>query len=160
MLRSSREDQAGTRRQALAEEGGAEMITVREERMSDAMVKYHLEGLPRSVVMHRFTEPDHGPFHDHPFHMRSTIVSGGYTEEVLDVETGEVKLKSHYEGETFIIFAHHIHRIVELHDSEVWTMISPYTHQRKSGFYEWRDGKPYHRFWDEPDFQPYDPARI
>ena len=37
-------------------------------------------------------------------------------------------------------------------DGETWTEFRPGPHERKSGFYEMRDGSVFHRFWDQPEF--------
>ena len=124
------------------------MLELHEERMSDAMMKYHLDGLPRSAVLHRFTAPDWGPHHDHPWPLTSFIVSGGYREEVLDRDTGLTSFIDHREGESFSFSSTHIHRIVELFAPEVWTLILPGDWEQKSGFWEVRGNVLWHRFWD------------
>lgn len=52
-------------------------MNIREEIMSPDFTKFHLEGpWPFHAVMHRFTQPDHGDPHDHPWSFRSNIGFG------------------------------------------------------------------------------------
>ena len=131
-------------------------LHLRHEPMGPQFDKWHVEGMPRSAVLHRFTAPDNGPAHDHPFSFHSFVLSGGYVEEVFDRETGSSQLINRTPGESFYIEATHIHRIVHLPDGECWTIIIPYEWEQKSGFWEFREGGTYHRYWDEPDFKRID----
>ena len=124
------------------------MLNFHEERMSDAMVKYHIEGLERPAVIHRFTSPDFGPHHDHPWPFYSFVISGGYVEEVFDLEDGDTHLVRRSVGQSFYIPETHIHRIVELPNGICETIILPFETKQKSGFWEFRDDGTYHRFWD------------
>lgn len=128
-------------------------LHIREERMSGAFLKFHMEGpWPFHPVMHRFDAPDRGDPHDHPWTFRSIILHGGYVEEVFDLATGASRLVHRYPGDSFIAEAAHVHRIVELMDGECWTLILPHAAERKPGFYQFRDDGIYHRFWDQGEF--------
>lgn len=126
-------------------------MQLREERMSGAMVKWHLEGAPFAAVLHQFTEPDHGHPHSHPWPFQSTILHGGYREQVFQLD-GSFEFVDRNPGDTFNIPAQHIHRIVDLPNGECWTMILPGEHVQTSGFYDFREDGSYHRFWHEPEF--------
>ena len=129
------------------------MLQLREERMADHFVKHHIDGLPCAAVLHKFSRPDHGPAHDHPWPFFSFIVHGGYVEEVFDRETGSSHQVHRAVGQSFYIPATHIHRIVDLPFGECHTLILPGPHEQKSGFWEFRGDGAYHRFWDEPEFK-------
>jgi hypothetical protein len=130
------------------------MIEVRAERMSDAFVKFHLSNLPPYAVMHEFTAPDNGDPHDHPFSADITVVSGGYVEEVFDLATGASGTIERKPGDSFRNDAGKIHRIIALPTGRCLTLFVPGEHERTPGFYQWRDGKPWHRFWHDQDFTP------
>jgi hypothetical protein len=123
------------------------MTQVREERMGGHFIKYHLDGLPPYAVLHKFTAPDLGDPHDHPFSADSLIVSGGYVEEVYQID-GSKTVHHRAPGETVRIEASKIHRIIELPEGECLTLFVPGPHQRKSGFYQFREDGTYHRYWD------------
>lgn len=127
-------------------------LTVRVEVMADHMTKYHIEGLPFPLVLHQFSAPDHGDPHDHPWGFHSFIMKGGYTEEVF-LDDGP-QIRYHDEGDSFYISSDHIHRITSLNGGgECWTAILPQPGEpRTSGFYQFEDGKIYHRFWHEGEF--------
>jgi hypothetical protein len=117
------------------------------EPMSPVFDKWHLDGAPFPAVLHRFSEPDMGPPHDHPWSFRSIVLHGGYVEQVFQLD-GTSELVRHEVGDSFHIPAGHIHRIVELPAGECWTLILPGQHERKSGFYDFRPDGTYHRYWD------------
>lgn len=132
------------------------MLHITHERMSDHMVKFHLgrgeTGNP--LVLHRFTGPDTGPHHDHPFHCRSYILHGGYDEEVLHPD-GRIELRHHRPGDVVDIPHDHVHRIVSLPEGEALTLyevLGPKV--QESGFYEFREGRMFQRRWNEPDWSP------
>lgn len=127
-------------------------VTIRTETMCGFFTKYHLNGLPRAAVLHHFTDVDRGPPHDHPWPFRSFIISGSYTEEVFQLD-GSSERVSHMTGEAFSVASSHIHRIVHMPASGVWTLILPGRPERKSGFYDFREDGAYHRFWDQPEFK-------
>ena len=129
-------------------------MQLRHEPMSPVFDKWHVEGLPIPAVFHRFAAPDLGDPHDHPWSFRSVILTGGYVEEVFDIETGSSRLVSHTVGESFFIEASHIHRIVDLPTGECWTLIMPEGPKlREPGFYQFRQDGAYHRPWHREDFQ-------
>lgn len=126
-------------------------ITVREERMHPGMVKYHIEGLPRAVVIHHFTTTDGGPPHDHPWGFQSTVLAGGYVERVHQLD-GSSETVHRQPDDTFEIAARHIHRIEELPTGDCWTLILPREHEQTSGFYEFREDGAWQRRWNEPEW--------
>ena len=126
-------------------------MEIREERMAPHLLKVHLGG--RGVV-HYMTAPDHGDPHDHPWPFVSTILTGGYIEEVF-AHDGTSELVHRRPGDRFTIGAGHIHRIVELPEGECLTFIIPGEAERKPGFYQWRDGVMWSRRWDEGEFTPH-----
>lgn len=128
-------------------------LHIREERMAEFFTKFHLEGAPFGAVIHRFTSADHGDAHDHPWTFRSFILHGGYVEQVFALDgTSEERVRK--PGDSFRNDAGHIHRIVRLLEPECWTIIVPEAWNRKPGFYQFRDGVAFHRFWDEREFTP------
>lgn len=129
-------------------------LHIREERMSGAFLKFHLEGpWPFHPVMHRFDAPDHGDAHDHPWAFRSIILHGGYVEEVFDLTTGRSEFIHRKPGDSFVNAADHVHRIVDLPEGECWTMILPNAWERTPGFYQVRPDGIYHRFWNQEHFE-------
>lgn len=136
------------------------MPDIREERMSDAFVKFYLEGpWPFHPVMHRFDAPDFGDPHDHPWAFKSFILHGGYVEEVFDLETGKVERFHRRPGDAIFNEAGHVHRIVELPEGECWTLILPHGWEREPGFYQFRADGVYHRLWHQDAFTLLHPAR-
>ena len=128
---------------------------LRIERMNDHMTKVHLGD---GRVVHRFSAAD-GPeaaFHDHPWPFSSTILAGGYIEELLDLSRpGEPpRVVERRPGDTFRNEAGTIHRIIRLLEPECWTVITPGAHERTPGFYEVRGGQVWHRLWHDPEFRP------
>ena len=134
------------------------MLRITHERMSDHMAKWHLgpgeTGNP--LVLHKFSGPDSGPHHDHPFDCRSYILDGGYTEEVLHPD-GRIELRHHLPGDVVDIPHDHVHRIIHLPEGEALTLyevLGPKV--QESGFFEFRDGRMFQRRWHEPEFRPVD----
>lgn len=119
------------------------------EAMSHAFTKFHLRGLGCAAVIHRFTEPDHGDWHDHPWGFTSFVISGGYVEEVF-LPNGYTYLAPRKPGTSFQIRATHIHRIIELPEGQCETLILPGPWERKSRFWRFENGKAISRAWDEP----------
>lgn len=128
------------------------MLSLREERMADHFVKHHVEGLPAAAVFHQFSQVDHGDPHDHPWPFTSFVISGGYVEQVFQLD-GSSELVHRKVGDSFRIDAKHIHRIIDLPAGECTTIILPGPHEQKSGFYQFREGRAWHRFWDQEEFQ-------
>lgn len=129
-------------------------LTLRSEQMNADFVKWHVDGMRVPAVIHRLGV-DLGAPHDHPFGFTSFVICGGYREEVFIPEYGSIGYLLHLPGESFTVKAGHIHRIVELIDGECWTLIVPGSHERTPGFYEWREGQCFHRFWHEAEFSPF-----
>ena len=75
-------------------------------------------------------------------------------EQVLDLTNPEAPPREieRRAGDSFRNEAGTVHRIIRLLDGETWTEFRPGPHERKSGFYEMRDGSVFHRFWDQPEF--------
>lgn len=131
------------------------MLPVREERMSDAMCKWHLGPgeTGNAMVLHRFTAPDTGPHHSHPFDCRSYILHGGYDEEVLHPD-GRIEVRSHRAGDVVSIPHDHVHRIVHLPEGEAITLyevLGPKV--QEPGFFEARPDGVWHRLWHEHDWR-------
>ena len=124
------------------------MLSLRHEPMADFFDKFHVGGLPRAAVFHRFTNADLGDPHDHPWPFTSFIVSGGYIEEVFDRRNGAVEVDVHRPGDSFRVEAHHVHRIVQLLDDECWTLILPEAYVHEPGFWQFRDDGPWRRPWN------------
>lgn len=127
-----------------------EQTIARCEPMSSAFTKWHLDA---PAVLHRFTAPDSGDPHDHPFGFTTQILSGGYVEEVytLTADGGwSVSLHHRWPGTSHHVEATTVHRIVALPQGECWTVIRPGPWERKSGFWRVVDGRAQFRAWDEP----------
>lgn len=135
------------------------IISVREEQMSNELMKYHIEGLPFDAVIHKFTGVDQGDPHDHPFTFRSFVLKGGYVERrysiktICDVNFVEPETIQRAPGDSFMVQADTIHEVIHLPDGECWTLILPEKWEKKPGFYKFAD-EILHRFWDEADFKP------
>lgn len=103
--------------------------TLREQQMGPHMTKFYLDhvklGMPGACVLHKFTAPDNGDFHDHPWDFNSHILFGGYTEEVMHFDGRMSDMVEREEGAGFFIHRCHAHRIVRLHTDVVWTVITP-----------------------------------
>lgn len=128
-------------------------MQVRLEQMNDHMMKVHLPGIG---VAHYFTDCD-GPEsepHDHPWPFESTVHIGGYIEEVFDPENPDAppQVFERRPGETFVNKAGTVHRIVRLIDGYTLTTIKPGEWERKTGFYQFRDGQVFHRYHDEKEW--------
>ena len=112
---------------------------VRVERMSPAFIKYHLDD---GRALHRFVRPEpHSDPHDHPWSFETTILSGGYVEEVFTFRPDggwRSTLVERLPGSCHLIAADHIHRIVALPHGESWTIVRSGPHERKTLF--WRFG--------------------
>lgn len=132
------------------------MLDITHERMSEVMQKWHLGpgSTGNALVLHRFTGPDTGPHHNHPFSCRSYILHGGYSEEVLHPD-GRIELRHHRPGDVVEIPHDHVHRIVSLHEGEAITLyevLGPKV--QEPGFFRWEDGRMFYRQWDQADFSP------
>ena len=127
----------------------ADTEIVRVERMSPAFTKYHLSD---GRALHRFSrEEPHATPHDHPWAFETTIIDGGYVEEVFHVEPNggwRSELVHRMPGETYRVSAKHIHRIVELPQRECWTVVRAGPHVRGTRFWRFGDGVE-SRAWNE-----------
>ena len=124
-------------------------IVLTQEVMSENMTKIHLgDGL----VVHRFTAAEDEHFHDHPWPFISTIIAGGYVEEVLH-EDGFVELVVRKPGDRFHIDAHHQHRIVRLLEPVCWTCIHIQGEKvQEPAFYDPTPGGVLRRQWNEREW--------
>ena len=113
---------------------------IRTERMSGQFIKLHFEVGMHPVTLHHFTGPDAGDPHDHPFAFTTTILAGGYIEEVWrHGKDGWSSCLVHREpGSSHRVGARRIHRIVELPTGECWTLVRAGPHTRETRF--WRFG--------------------
>lgn len=121
-------------------------MIARHELMSAAFHKWHLEP---GAVLHRFTAPDEGEHHDHPFSLDIEVLTGGYVEEVLDPATCTTWLVERLPGAAFTIGPDHVHRIVQLLAPECWTVARYGEWVRDSGFWRVKDGRAERRQHDE-----------
>lgn len=132
------------------------MLHITPERMSEAFCKWHLGpgSTGNALVLHKFSAPDTGPHHDHPFDCRSYILHGGYIEEVLRPD-GSIELRDHRPGDVVDIPHDHVHRIISLHEGEALTLYEVMGPKvQESGFYEWRDGQMWQRRWHDAEWSP------
>jgi len=113
---------------------------VRIERMSRAFTKYHLDD---GRVLHRFRHPEpHANPHDHPWSFETTILDGGYIDEVFHVDADgswHSERVHRQPGETYSVDATHIHRIVALPTGECWTLVRSGQNERETRFWRFRD---------------------
>lgn len=131
------------------------MITT--ERMSDQFIKLHLAVGKFPVTLHHFTGPDASDPHDHPYSFTTTILAGGYIEEVWRQGTDgwSSRLVHREVGSSHRVGARSIHRIVELPHGECITSIVWHTEgvrRRQPRFWRFRNGVMWTRRWDEPKF--------
>lgn len=124
--------------------------TVGIERMNDGFVKVH------HGPVHIFTDARDEEFHDHPFDFTTHIVAGGYTEEVLVWNGSAYEVNSHHRGAgtSHQVTAGTIHRITGLPQGFCVTRAEYGQTVRTPGFYQLREGVLYHRFWNQPEYQP------
>jgi hypothetical protein len=134
------------------------MLDFRAEPMGPHFTKHHIGGMPFPAVIHHFCAVDLGDPHDHPAKARSVILAGGYCEEVFDPATGASERIWRRPGDSFVMEAAHVHRLVELPEGEAWTLYTPLGPKvQEPGFYEWREGAPWRRAWNG-DWQPVSPG--
>lgn len=127
--------------------------TVRIERMNDHFTKYHLGG---GRVLHHFTAAHDHDYHDHPFPFRSTILHGGYREELAEAlpdGTLAVALIERPPGTSHEVAAGTIHKLVGLLASDCWTLIQVGEKEREPGFYRADEAGVWHRHWHEQDWR-------
>ncbi|MET0365169.1 MAG: hypothetical protein ABW169_11005 [Sphingobium sp.] len=127
------------------------IMTPALEMMSPTFTKWHLGN---GAAIHRFTGTD-TEFHDHPWGFSSTILAGGYTEEVIvrsDDGRHHIERYDRVPGETFRIEARHIHRIVHLRDGACWTLVqadNAGVHIRQTRFWRFTPAGLQSRLWSE-----------
>jgi hypothetical protein len=130
---------------------------VRAEWLRPGFAKIFFEETGRPC--HYFTEPDHGPAHDHPHDMRSHVLVGGYVEEVitplpLGGYTREVVERR--PGTSHVVSAGTVHRILSLPAGHCLTHVEPGPPAGRWGFYDPRpDGTIWHRYHDEHEWHPW-----
>ena len=125
------------------------------ERMSGAFEKWHVPGLDRPASFHRFTQPDRGDPHDHPWSFTTHILSGGYDEEVFSIgPNNSWRSEVHHRapGTAHTVSARHIHRIVHLPEGEAWTLVLAGPHERTSRFWRFRQRGIWSRAWHQRRF--------
>ena len=127
---------------------------LRVERMNGHFEKLHLGD---GRVVHRFAAADGAEAdpHDHPWPFSSTIIAGGYVEEVfsLDRPLDPPQAIERRSGDTFRNEAGTIHRIVRLTAPECWTVIRPGAAERTPGFYRFTSDGVLHRLWHETEWR-------
>ena len=123
-----------------------------EERMSDEFTKFHVRNAPFYAVFHRFTAPDKGGPHDHPWGFTTKIIKGSYVERRYYLD-GSTEIFHRKLNDSFEMDAKTIHRIVSLPDGECWTMITPFAWEREWGFWQFREDGAYFRQHDWPEFK-------
>ncbi len=125
--------------------------------MSRAFLKCHLDD---GRALHRFVqpEPDAHP-HDHPWSFETTILSGGYVEELFTILPNGKWQSAYVErlpNSRHRIKATHIHRIVSLPQGESWTIVEAGPHERTTFF--WRFGETIRRrAWNVRHWSNYRP---
>lgn len=128
---------------------------IRTETMNAEFSKLHLEVGTQRLTLHHFTGPDVGDFHDHPFPFTTSILSGGYIEEVMVRVMGQwscVRVRRE-PGTTHRVEATDIHRIVELPAGECVTSViwhSEGLERRPVRFWRMRQGVMQSRRFDQP----------
>jgi len=127
-------------------------ISVVEEKMSDEFTKFHLKGFPFDAVVHKFTEPDKGYPHDHPFGFTTYILKGSYLERIYDKDGNSMEIIRE-SGTCHFVPATLIHKIISLPDGDCYTIITPMPKEREPGFWKFEDGKAYFKQWNEPEFK-------
>ena len=116
-----------------------------EEIMSDEFTKYHVIDAPFGMALHKFTGPDKGLPHDHPWGFTSFVVKGGYVERVYKKNGHIWTIMDVYRapGESFYLPAEHIHQIVKLPHGECWTVVLAEPWKRNWNFWDFSNpGEP------------------
>lgn len=74
------------------------------------------------AYLHHFLSHDEDGHHNHPWDWSfSVVLSGGYTEERFDPESGDTWRETHNAGHVNFLFRGDYHRIEELH-GDTWTL--------------------------------------
>ena len=117
------------------------------EMMHPGMHKIH--GMDGSVWHVFFGNcPDVGHPHDHPWTFRSEIIFGGYVEEVYDPATGARQVFHRRPGDSFMVPATKVHKIIDYPEGNALTRIWPEEGEQKWGFWRWENGFPERRDFD------------
>lgn len=127
-----------------------------DEIMSNEFTKYHLKGLPFDAVMHRFTDAKDEVAHDHPFDFRSTVLHGGYIEGIYTInEDGSWSYirKERKKGDSFLVKASTIHKILYLTAKECYTIIQPEPKVQDSSFFKFNKDGIMVKKWFEKEFR-------
>lgn len=127
------------------------MIVI-EERMSPEFNKLNLQVGQFPLTLHHFTGPDRDDPHDHPFAFTTTVLRGGYVEQIWTRNFGRwayitVERKP---GKTHYVLATDIHKIVALLDKECVTSVEWHilgVARREPRF--WRMPEGISRAWNE-----------
>lgn len=134
------------------------LTIVRVERMNDTFIKFHLDD---TRVLHHFTAANDAEYHDHPYPFRTSILSGGYVEEIAQVGSEGRLITTRIErrqGTTHRVESGTIHKLVGLLGTDCWTLIEPGEKQREPGFYRADAAGVWHRFWYETDWKLFVPV--
>ncbi|RZK35359.1 MAG: hypothetical protein EOO61_12030 [Hymenobacter sp.] len=135
------------------------MIKVKQQKMNKIFMKTHLLGMPFSAVIHRFRAVEEGDAHDHLFAFTSTILYGGYVEQIyfLNNEGHWDKKTVHRKpGDTFRVEATCIHKITGLPQGECYTIILPEAKVCETHFWRFdKHGTASCRLWDKRIFRLY-----
>jgi hypothetical protein len=136
---------------------------INTERMSDQFTKLHLAVGKFLLTLHHFTGPDVGDPHDHPYPFPTTILAGGYVEEVWrrGKDGWSPRLVHREVCSSHLVGATSIHRIVELPHGECVTSVVWHKEgvkRRQPRFWRLRDGVMQSRRWDERRFKRVMPA--
>lgn len=126
------------------------------EIMSPAFEKWHIRGIGAdNKAIHKFTAPDTGYAHNHPFSFTTHILEGSYVEEVYYYDTFTKQYKHRtvwrHEGTSHKVFHDTIHRIIRLPQGSCTTICTYGEWKEGSGFYKFEDGKAYYKDWNETD---------
>jgi hypothetical protein len=138
------------------------MTTADIERMNERFAKLHLGVGKFAITLHHFTGPDVGDPHDHPYPFTTTILAGGYVEEVWrrGKDGWSSRLVHREVGSSHRVGASSIHRIVALPQGECVTSVvwhAEGARRREPRFYRLRRGVMQSRRWDEPRFKKMPP---
>lgn len=126
--------------------------------MNNVFIKTHLLGMPFSAVIHRFKAVEEGDAHDHPFAFTSTILYGGYTEQIFfltDEGHWDTKIVERKPGDTFRVEATCIHKIIALPQGECYTIILPEVKVRETHFWRFNEQGVSCRLWNKRIFRPF-----
>lgn len=126
------------------------MITIEHEAMSGAFTKIHVRDAPSHFILHEFHGADEGDMHDHPFDIEVTVLRGGYQEFRFENEDDKWVGTLIYRrpGDSFMIPATAIHRIVGLLDGPCLTMATYGPKVQEPGFWRFDHGVAMRRQWN------------